>query len=87
LNLYFSWANPAEDEWWHNRMRQSIATLKQVAMAEGIYQETFPAYSNYALAGTTAEELYGAQNAARLRAIRDQIDPDRIMDLAGGFDI
>jgi hypothetical protein len=68
-------------------MRQSIATLKQVAIAEGIYQETFPEYPNYALAGTTAEDLYGSQNAARLRAIRDQIDPDRIMDLAGGFDI
>lgn len=68
-------------------MRQSIETLKQVAIEEGIYRDTFTAYPNYAISGTTAEELYGAKNAARLRAIRDQIDPDRVMDLAGGFSI
>lgn len=58
-----------------------------MAIEEGIYRDSFVAYSNYALADTSAEELYGATNAARLRAIRDQIDPDRIMDLAGGYDI
>ncbi|KXX82951.1 Bifunctional solanapyrone synthase [Madurella mycetomatis] len=87
LNLYFAWANPAEDEWWHARMRQTIDTLKQVAIEEGIYKDTYTHYPNYAISGTTADELYGPQNAVRLRTIRDQIDPNRVMDLAGGFDI
>jgi hypothetical protein len=76
-----------QDEWWYTRISQAVATLKEVARVEGIYRDTFSAYPNYALSSTTAEELYGVQNAARLRAIRDQIDPDRVMDLAGGFDI
>lgn len=68
-------------------MRESLQRLKQVAIEEGIYKDTFTAYPNYAISGTTAKELYGDQNAARLRSIRDQFDPDRVMDLAGGFSI
>lgn len=85
LNVYFAWADPAEDEWWYGRMRDCVAALKRVAVEEGVDAGVSTAYPNYALAGTTARELYGAQNAARLRAIRDRIDPDRVMDLAGGF--
>lgn len=65
-------------------MKQSIAQLKQVAISEGIYRETYTAYPNYAISTNTAEEVYGA-NTARLRAIRESIDPTRIMDFAGGF--
>ncbi|KAK3313645.1 hypothetical protein B0H66DRAFT_629614 [Apodospora peruviana] len=89
LNLYFAWVLESEDEWWHNKMRESIATLRQVAIEEGIYTDSthFPSYPNYAITGTPAEELYGPRNAARLRVIRDRVDPDRIMELAGGFEI
>lgn len=87
LNLYFAWLSPAEDEWWYARMRESVQKLKQIAIEEGIYRDSFTTYPNYAIAGTTADELYGAGNAARLRSIRDRIDPDRVMDLAGGFSI
>lgn len=68
-------------------MKQSIATLKQVAIEEGIYSESFTSYPNYAISGTTAEELYGEANAERLREIRDIYDPEKVMDLAGGFEI
>ncbi|KAH6839507.1 hypothetical protein B0I37DRAFT_408919 [Chaetomium sp. MPI-CAGE-AT-0009] len=87
LNLYFAWVKQSEDEWWYTRVRQSLATLKQVAMEEGIYEDTFLEYSNYALSDTNAEKLYGVRNAERLREIRDAIDPDRIMDLAGGHNL
>jgi hypothetical protein len=87
LNLYFVWTDPGEDEWWYARVRQSLATLKEVAMDEGIYEDKFVEYGNYALADTSAEKLYGRHNAARLRDLRDEIDPERVMDLAGGFDI
>lgn len=56
-----------------------------MAREEGIYQDSFVSYTNYATADTPSEELYGAQNVARLRAIRDKIDPDRVMELTGGF--
>jgi len=66
-------------------MRDSLERLKEVAIQEGIYDDRFTQYPNYALASSTAEELYGLQNAARLREIREKFDPERIMDLAGGF--
>lgn len=68
-------------------MKASIERLKNVAISEGIYKEDYTAYPNYAITGKTAEELYGATNAARLRQIRAQVDPNGVMELAGGFTI
>lgn len=68
-------------------MRASIERLRKVAIEEGIHGKDFTQYPNYALVGAGAEELYGVNNAARLRDIRRRIDPDRVMDLAGGFQI
>ncbi|OJD37898.1 fad-binding domain-containing protein [Diplodia corticola] len=88
LNLDFAWVSPDDDEFWHNAMRASVNHLKQVAQQEGIYSpDDFAAYPNYAIANTTAVELYGRKNAARLRSIRSQVDPDGVMDLAGGWSI
>lgn len=87
LNLYFAWLSPADDEFWYNAMRSSIETLRTFAINEGIYSSDFTAYPNYAISNTTAEDLYGATNAERLRSIRSQVDPDGIMELAGGFSI
>ncbi|ORY86976.1 hypothetical protein BCR37DRAFT_343476 [Protomyces lactucae-debilis] len=87
LNLYFAWLSASEDEYWRAIMRQSIATLKQVAINEGIYQANRLSYPNYALSTTAPEEMYGVQGLARLRAIKRQVDPQQVMDLAGGFPI
>lgn len=86
LNLYFAWISPADDEYWHAAMKVSVTRLKQVAIAQGIYDPEFTVYPNYAITNTTAEELFG-ENTKRLREIKERIDPKRIMDLAGGFDI
>jgi dipeptidase len=67
-------------------MQASVARLKKVATDLGIYDPESTMYPNYAIANTTAEELYGA-NTKRLREIRERLDPKRIMDLAGGFDL
>ena len=85
MNLYFAWAPSTQDAWWYARIRQSVATLKQVAVEEGIYSNSLASYPNYAITGTPINEMYGSANAARLHQIRDQVDPTRIMDLAGGF--
>ena len=68
-------------------MRSSVQRLKNVAMQEGIYRDDFTAYPNYAISNTTAQDLYGAGNAARLSRIRGQVDPGDVMELAGGFAI
>ncbi|KAF9639259.1 FAD linked oxidase [Lasiodiplodia theobromae] len=86
LNMDFAWLSSDDDEYWYNAMRSSVNRLKDIAMQEGIHSN-FTTYPNYAITNTTAEELYGTQNAARLRSIRNQVDPDRVMELAGGFSI
>ncbi|KAM7194430.1 hypothetical protein V8F20_007956 [Naviculisporaceae sp. PSN 640] len=89
LNLYFAWALQSEDEFWWAKMREIVDRLKTQAQEEGIYlnAETHPAYPNYSLFDEPIEEMYGSANAARLRTLRDKYDPERIMDLAGGFPI
>ncbi|KAK7712029.1 hypothetical protein SLS57_007904 [Botryosphaeria dothidea] len=87
LNLYFAWISEDDDEFWYDAMRSSIQNLKKVAIEEGIHPSDFTAYPNYAISNTTAEELYGSKNAARLSAIRSQTDPDGVMQLTGGFSI
>ncbi|KAK3484765.1 hypothetical protein B0T13DRAFT_486087 [Neurospora crassa] len=88
LFIYFAWSLPENDEFWYARMKQTVETLKKVAMDDGIYNsDAFTYYPNYSLFDATPEQLYGKENAARLARIRDQVDPDRIMELAGGFKI
>lgn len=68
-------------------MRDSVNRLRKIAIEEGIYKPDFTQYPNYSISNTTAEELYGPKNTQRLRKIKKQIDPKRVMDLAGGFKI
>lgn len=55
----------------------------KIAQEEGILHPI--SYSNYAQGTTPAQELYGSTNAARLASIRTEVDPQRIMDLTGGY--
>lgn len=68
-------------------MVNAISELREVARQEGIFDESSAIYPNYAIAGTTADQLYGSVNAARLRSIKASVDPNSVMNLAGGFDI
>lgn len=85
LNLYFSWSLESEDAFWRGVMQQSIDHLTEVAKAEGIFTEDAYAYPNYALDTYSGAQLYGPTNAARLRKIQQKYDPNRVMQLAGGF--
>lgn len=85
LNLYFAWKTSDQDSYWRGIMQQSINYLTKVAKSEGIYSAELYAYPNYALDTYTGSQLYGPTNAARLRSIQSQYDPDRVMELAGGF--
>jgi hypothetical protein len=83
LNLYYSWSLAADDEYWRGIIQQSVNHLTDIAKAEGIYYNI--TYPNYSLNTYTGPQLYGATNAARLRAIQAKIDPAGVMELAGGF--
>ena len=85
LNLYFTWLDPSEDTFWRTALQTSVNTLAKVAKTEGIFDASAPAYPNYALSTYSGVQVYGAQNDARLKAIKASVDPNGVMDLTGGF--
>jgi len=66
-------------------MEESVNRLAVVAKAEGLLIDDPPAlYGNYVNAKTPLVDIYG-ENLPRLRALQNQIDPNNVMGLSGGF--
>ncbi|PVH83468.1 FAD-binding domain-containing protein [Cadophora sp. DSE1049] len=86
LNVYFSWTEEKDDAFWNDAIQKSCAHLIEVARAEGILTEG-SVYPGYAYGTTTVDQLYGKENAARLREIQRMYDPKGVMLLTGGFTI
>ncbi|KAI6130770.1 FAD-binding domain-containing protein [Pisolithus croceorrhizus] len=82
--LSFGWTSEFSDDMMHGLIRQSTSTLfdKAVSLGQGV--KDAPLYSNCALFDTPLERMYG-NNVERLRKIKNQVDPHRVMNLAGGF--
>lgn len=91
-NLYFAWAPDLLglisllelDKVFHNAVKESARHLTNVAQAEGQNVASAPLYPNYAIFDTPLEKLYG-ENVGRLRALKQVVDPNNVMGLAGGF--
>ena len=84
LNLYYAWALPTSDNYFRNAITQSAQAIEEAAIAEGQDVSGAHLYTNYAIAGTDLERIYG-DNLPRLRSIKTQVDPDNVMGLAGGW--
>jgi len=82
--LAIAWSNASLDETMADALRDGAKTIRGVAIADGQNLSHAALYVNYALFDTPLEEIYGG-NLARLRKIKAKIDPERVMDLAGGF--
>jgi len=82
--LAATWSNASIDETILDMLRDGARTLRGVALADGQNVSHGPLYVNYALFDTPLEDMYG-ENVARLRKIKAEIDPEKVMDLAGGF--
>ena len=78
------WSNRSLDKTMADALRDGSKTIHDVAVADGQNLSNAAAYVNYALFSTPLEDMYG-ENVARLRRIKAKIDPERVMDLAGGF--
>jgi hypothetical protein len=85
--LEIHWENAADDEYFKNALEEAYQAILVKAVAEGQSMPGDVMYNNYAPPDTAVVELYGAENLAKLRAIRERVDPGRVMDLAGGFKI
>ena len=82
--LIIAWSNASLDKTMADLLRDGAKTIHDVAIADGQNLSHAAVYVNYALFDTPLEDMYGG-NLARLRSIKAKIDPDRVMDLAGGF--
>jgi len=78
------WSNASLDETMADLLRDGAKTIHDVAIADGQNLSHAAVYVNYALFDTPLEDMYGG-NLARLHRIKAKIDPERVMDLAGGF--
>lgn len=85
LNLYYSWIEEDDDDFWLSTIQSNVDQLKQVVISDGIFNDTAPLYPNYSPSTATLDQLYTPEGAARLRQIRSAYDPHLIGDLAGGF--
>jgi hypothetical protein len=85
-NIYFAWTTPSYDAEVAAALWQSTNTIRAAAVSEGQNITDVAVYGNYALFGTPVESLYGS-NLPRLRSIRNAVDPNNVMALAGGFKI
>ena len=83
-SLFLGWTDKSKDKYMYDNMRELSASLIEAGIKDGQDLKHAAHYINYALYGTPLEQMYGG-NVARLRKIRKQYDPHRVMDLTGGF--
>jgi hypothetical protein len=82
--LNVMWSNHSLDETMAHALRDGSKAIHDVVLADGQDLSKAAVYVNYALFGTPLEDMYGG-NLARLRGIKAKVDPEKVMDLAGGF--
>jgi Berberine and berberine like len=83
-SLTLEWTDASLDETMALALRQISNTIRAAALADGQDVSHAALYPNYALFGTPLEDMYGG-NVERLRQIRAAIDPEYVMNLAGGW--
>ena len=80
--MFTEWEGEENDQFWIGEMKRVLGVL-----SEHIPRNNLPVYSNTALAELTqVGEVYRG-NLERLKRIRDEVDPEKVMSRAGGFKI
>ncbi|KAG6810664.1 hypothetical protein H0H92_010846 [Tricholoma furcatifolium] len=82
--ICFAWTFETFDHVFHNAIKESASRIREVALEEGQTIPGYAVYPNYALYDIPLENLYG-KNLPRLRELKKVVDPNNVMDLAGGF--
>ena len=85
-NIYFAWSSSSVDSEVAAALWLSTNTICAAAIVEGQNISDVAMYENYALIGTSAESLYG-KNLPRLKSVRNEVDLNDVIALAGGFKI
>jgi len=83
-NPWMTYSSPEDDEYFNTALHNMSDKIQAVAVAEGQSLWTDIRYPNYVLGDTPLELLYG-DNIPKLQAIKNEVDPENVMGLAGGF--
>lgn len=86
INLWFAWMDPSDDAAMHSAIQNSSARLTEAALADGQDIAKAALYANYALFDTPLDRIFG-HNLETLVSLRERIDPNDVMRLAGGWKI
>ncbi|KAF8263463.1 FAD-binding domain-containing protein [Lactarius quietus] len=82
--LTISFSNASLDDTIVKAVNSYSDAITAAAVADGQNLTHAAVYPNYALFDTPLEDMYGA-NIPRLQAIQNEVDPDNVMGLTGGF--
>ena len=82
--LIIAWNDKDLDGYVYESIRNLSALILESGMKDGQDLKDAGPYTNYAVYGTPVEKIYG-KNVERLREIKEEYDPFRLMDLTGGF--
>ncbi|KAF5345704.1 hypothetical protein D9758_013041 [Tetrapyrgos nigripes] len=85
-NVFIFYNNVSDRDYMSNAIREFSLEIQKVAIEEGWSRPDDILYSNYAVAGTPLELIYG-DNIERLRALKKIVDPTNVMGLTGGWKV
>ncbi|THU76841.1 FAD-binding domain-containing protein [Dendrothele bispora CBS 962.96] len=84
--IFYNNVTKSEKEYFDNAVKELAREIQKVVVREGEGLVEDIHYSNYALADTPLELIYGG-NLERLRGIKRDVDPMDVMGLSGGFKV
>jgi hypothetical protein len=84
VNVYYAWQSSLFDDNFYTAIQNSTSYLNALGQSEGQNLDDGFVYGNYAIFSTPLSSIY-KDNVDRLKAIKQQVDPSNVMDLAGGW--
>ena len=85
MGIFFEWENPAYDADYLAAITETATRLRSlVAQEQGSLYGDSPRYNNYAVYNTPLASIYG-ENFPVLQELKKKYDPNRAMDMAGGW--
>ena len=87
FDIFATWLSPSADATFHAALDEIEETLYKQLEEEG-YEGARKAqvYANYASAGTEKERIWGGA-WEKLKALKERVDPEGVMELTGGWKV
>ncbi|KAG1884295.1 FAD-binding domain-containing protein [Suillus subluteus] len=84
IEVYYGWADSDSDDTMFDAVNASAKHMIEALTDVGQDIANVAVYPNNAPPNTSLERMYG-DNVSRLQAIKNAVDPDNVMGLAGGW--